>query len=64
MLYLGLLIRIPTPMPVRSGAAQVSRRNRNTEKNILVKIILMSKDDVSDAFRNVRVDADEVHQFC
>ena len=37
---------------------------RDTQKKFPVKIILMSKADVSDAFRNLRVDPDEAHSFC
>ena len=36
----------------------------NLRKKYLIKRILMSKADVSDAFRNVRIDPDEAHQFC
>ena len=51
-------------MPVRSSATDVSRRSRVTKKKIPETIILMSKADVSDAFRNVRTDPDEAHNFC
>ena len=37
----------------------VSLRRKNPDQRIL-----MSKADVSDAFRNVRVDPDEAHNFC
>ena len=33
-------------------------------KKFLNKRILMSKADVSDAFRNVQVDPDQAHNFC
>ena len=33
-------------------------------KEFSAKRILMSKSDVSDAFRNVRIDPDEAHNFC
>ena len=46
-------------MPVRSGAAQLSRQARDIQKTFLVNITLMREPDVSDAFRNVRIDPDE-----
>ena len=51
-------------MPVRLGAAQVSRQLVTLRKKLPVKRILMSKADASDAFRNVRVDPDEARNFC
>ena len=57
------LTRIPSPHACVLGAAPVSRRTRDTQKKYPVKKILMSKANVADAFRNVRVDPDEAHNF-
>ena len=50
-------------MPVRSSATDVSRRSRVTKKKIPETIILMSKADVSDAFRDVWVDPDKAQSL-
>ena len=51
-------------VPVRRSVAEILRGTSQPEKKHLTKRILMSKADVSDAFRNVRTDPDEAHNFC